>query len=58
MSEPAANIKTEYIPKPIPFRCFDWEAFGDDNEDMDSIVGMGATREEAIADFKSRLASK
>lgn len=46
----ARKIITEYIHPPIPYRCNDWRATreGDDEE---FIVGWGATEEEAIADL-------
>ena len=58
MSETVKDIRAEYHPKPVPFRNFDWEAYEHDNCDMDSIVGLGATREEAIADFMERMKGK
>ena len=49
------NIQTDYDPKPIPIRRFDWEAFDSDALDYDSVTGFGATKEEAIADLMERL---
>ena len=49
------NIQTDYDPKPIPIRRFDWEACDSDALDYDSVTGFGATKEEAIADLMERL---
>ena len=49
------NIQTDYDPKPIPIRRFDWEAVDYDTLDYDSVTGFGATKEEAIADLMERL---
>ena len=45
------DIRTEYNPKPIPWRNFDWEAYDHDNMSEESFVGFGATKEEAIAEL-------
>jgi hypothetical protein len=44
------KIVTDYWPKPIPLRCFDWTACSDDYE-PGMPVGYGATEAEAIADL-------
>ncbi len=50
------NILTEYVPKPIPLRQFDWEAWDDDTYDGPPCpVGTGASEEEAIADLKTQI---
>ena len=49
------NIQTDYDPKPIPIRRFDWEAFDSDALDYDSVTGFGSTKEEAIADLMEQL---
>jgi hypothetical protein len=56
------KITTDYWPKPIPQRDFDWSAIDEDTYDADwegeergfvskSPIGYGATEEEAIADL-------
>ena len=53
------KIKTDYWPKPIPLRCFDWSAVDDDTYDgPGSPVGHGQTREEAIKDLLYQLAGE
>ena len=42
------DIKTEFFPKPIPFRLFDWEATRADYDEGD-LIGYGQTEAEAIA---------
>lgn len=49
------DIRTSFSPKPIPLRKFDWEAVDHDTLDEDSLVGHGATRDEAIADLKEQM---
>jgi hypothetical protein len=50
------KIMTSFVYPPIPIRNFDWAAFDDDTYDgPGSIVGHGATKEAAIADFKEQL---
>ena len=53
------RIVTRYDPAPIPDRQFDWAAVNADNYDADpesgSIVGMGPTEAEAIADLEEQL---
>lgn len=51
------DIRTEYLPKPIPWRDNDWEAY-DHDRDEDSPVGFGATEAEAIADLIGAVKSK
>lgn len=41
------KIVTRYWPKPIPMRCFDWEACSSDY-DMGDPIGYGKTEGEAI----------
>lgn len=45
------KIVTEYWPKPIPLRQFDWSAVFDDY-DEGAPIGYGYTEAEAIADLK------
>ncbi len=47
-------VRTEYDPKPIPMRQFDWTAVSEDYEPGDPI-GYGTTEAEAIADLWDRL---
>ena len=45
-------IKTNYDPKPIPDRRFDWSAVDDSTYDgPGSSIGYGATEQEAIDDL-------
>lgn len=44
------KIQTTNICPPIPFRCYDWEAFFEDWDKGDSI-GYGETEHEAIQDL-------
>ena len=50
------NIQTEYWPKPIPERKFDWDAWDEDLGE-DSPVGHGLTEQEAITHLKIQLES-
>lgn len=51
------RISTSFDPKPIPVKFFDWEAWDDATYDGDetSIIGYGATKEEAIEDLLTRM---
>jgi hypothetical protein len=54
------DIKTEYDPKPIPYRDFDWTAYDaetyDGAEDSRSnVIGFGATKEEAVNDLMEKI---
>ena len=54
------NIQTDYDPKPIPIRRFDWEAVDYDtlissDNAYDSVTGFGATKEEAVADLMEQI---
>jgi hypothetical protein len=55
------KIVTEFWPKPIPSRQFDWSAVTDDYEGGDGYdepggrIGYGATEAEAIADLRDQL---
>lgn len=60
---PEANsIRTSYWAKPIPLRQFDWEAALDgydgapDASGPQTMIGHGATEEEAVADLTEQLA--
>lgn len=48
------TIMTEFDPKPIPLRQFDWEAW-DLDQDENSPIGYGETEQEAITDLKVQL---
>lgn len=48
------TIKTEYYPKPIPDRRYDWDAWIDEMNE-DSPIGHGLTEQEAIKDLKQQL---
>ncbi len=52
INPPNRKIETEMINPPIPWRSFDWVANFDDNE---SMVGFGATEQEAIEDLKAQV---
>lgn len=53
----ASRIVTDYWPKPIPLRCFDWSAYREDYDGApdagwpSNCIGHGHTKEEAIADL-------
>jgi hypothetical protein len=50
------NIKTEYWPKPIPDRSYDWSAVDDDTYDGPGCpVGYGFTEQAAILDLREQL---
>jgi len=46
------NIITDYIHPPIPIRNHDWMAWYEGEEESESLVGYGKTKEEAIKDLK------
>lgn len=48
------KIITRYDPKPIPTRKFDWSAV-EENYDLGSPCGWGATEQEAIEDLKMQI---
>lgn len=48
------KIVTNYWPKPIPTRQFDWSAT-DDNYEPGCPIGFGSTEEEAIADLMVQI---
>jgi hypothetical protein len=48
------KIITDYWPKPIPMRQFDWQAMRDGDEPP-CPVGFGRTEAEAIADLQQQL---
>ena len=50
MSREHRKIITDYWPKPIPVRSYDWSA-RDDNYEPGKPLGYGATEAEAIADL-------
>jgi hypothetical protein len=58
------KIRTDYWPKPIPPRQFDWTAIDDDTYDgapdscTRSQVGYGATEQEAIDDLLQQIAER
>lgn len=49
-----SNIVTDYDPKPVPVRCWDWCAtlVGYDAGDP---IGWGATEQEAIEELKEQI---
>lgn len=50
------KIVTDYDPKPIPLRQFDWSAVDDDTyDDVGGPIGYGATEQEAIDDLINQL---
>ena len=49
------RVKTNFDPKPIPLRQFDWAAWDDDTLDYDSVMGWGANEEAAIADLQEKM---
>lgn len=50
------NIVTTYVYPPIPDRRYDWCAVDDDTYDgPGSLIGRGATKEEAIADLLEQM---
>ena len=46
------KIRTDYWPKPIPPRQFDWTAI-DENYEPGGHIGFGRTEQEAIDDLKA-----
>ena len=49
------KIRTEHVYPPIPIRQFDWCAYDEDTYDgPGSVLGHGATEEEAVADFREQ----
>lgn len=50
-----ARIRTDYWPKPIRHRHFDWVATFHDYDGPGSPVGFGRTEAEAIADLKAQV---
>lgn len=50
------KIRTDYDPKPIPGRQFDWSAIDDDTYDGEGCpIGYGRTEQEAIDDLKQQI---
>jgi len=55
------KITTDYWPKPIPWRKFDWSAVDSDTYDgapdthPPCPIGRGATEAEAIADLLEQI---
>lgn len=49
------KIRTNFDPKPIPLRQFDWAAWDDDTLDCDSHMGWGETEDQAIADLQEKM---
>ena len=50
---PQRKIVTDYWPKPIPLRYFDWAATRD-GWDLGEPIGYGATEQAAIDDLKAQ----
>ena len=52
------KIVTEYWAKPIPTGRYDWTAIdGDTYGGPGSLIGHGATEQEAIADLQEKIAN-
>lgn len=49
------KIITNYDPKPIPDRRFDWSAVTEDYDGEGSPAGFGRTEQEAITDLLEQL---
>lgn len=49
-----SNIITEYWPKPIPIRNYDWQAWVDGREESGQ-VGQGATEDAAVEDLLEQI---
>ena len=49
------KIITEFWPKPIPVRAFDWAAYDDDDYEPGLPVGYGPDEESAIASLLEQL---
>jgi hypothetical protein len=48
----APKIITSYWAKPIPQRCYDWEAHYEGSEERGTAwYGYGSTKEAAVADL-------
>lgn len=58
------KIRTDYWPKPIPVREFDWSAIDEDSYDgapdsaRRSEIGYGRSEAEAVADLLDLLAGE
>jgi hypothetical protein len=54
-------LRLEHVYPPIPNRSFDWAAY-DDNYcgcgECRSIVGRGATKSEAVADYQEQFSER
>jgi hypothetical protein len=49
-------IKTNYDPKPIPIRSFDWSAWDDTTDDDENrLVGWGADEIDAVRDLLEEI---
>jgi len=48
------KLRTDYWPKPIPMRQFDWSAT-EDGYEPGRPIGYGRTEQEAIDDLKEQL---
>ena len=59
MTRDSIVIKTEYWPKPIPLRQFDWTAVDAETYDGPGCpIGTGQTEQEAIDDLLEQLADQ
>jgi hypothetical protein len=47
------KIKTQFVNPPIPFRCLDWIAWIDGEED--GLVGQGDTEKKAVEALKEAI---
>lgn len=52
----AIKIRTDYDPKPIPARQFDWSATDDGTYDGEGCpIGYGETESEAVNDLLAQI---
>lgn len=50
-----SGINSQYNPKPIPDRSWDWEAWQSANYDLGSPTGYGPTENDAVSDLLQQL---
>lgn len=57
---PGVGIRTDYDPKPIPDRRFDWAAWDDSSYEGDPSdpLGYGACEADAIDDLLDQIAER
>ena len=49
------SIVTTFIHPPIPVRCFDWQAYYEDEGEEAGRYGYGTTKEAAIKELKQKF---